>query len=653
MNGAFSRFFRLASIATSLLITACGGGGSDSNSGNASIPLPITNDFKNVAEDVSVSAFSTSESMLETGLLVQNLLTVSASSASDGKSDCSNGGFFSWTHQDADADGKLSAGDSLIFSFQGCYLKSLDDTADGTMKITLDSSDSQGKNASGQFDMSQAVITSGNIVLSGLLEFNVASTSISRVTSVSDKDGLVISSGNLALLSINNFSVEKEEDYKNAIYTMAAGGTVRDASIGTDYSFTQTSPWSGYLGEFPTHGSMEIKSTSGDTATINSLGGDGSGIDFTFGDKNYQIGWDSYSDGTLWSHATDRHPEGVAFRASNFDFVGYLDEEQFGSFPENGSLTAIFSRPIKSAGNVSAAFFADEASLRSEVITHINGASLIIEPASPLVPGYHYRTPQIEVSAASGAYSYTPVEKILVTDSLVPVIQTQSPAYREGDLPTLDASSSTINKGQHINYQWRDLSGAGIQFTSPSAAVTHFTIPVGTTKDLEIELTVSNELGDSASIKKTLHYVSSDANNYLAISGEQGNNILPNEYHVITTKDDLLLFSSSSANHVSLFSVSPTSFLDFIAPAGDVLEIGRSYKVNALYPEQPSNEAALEYHEESGQCSDGSGSFIIYELSFNGPQVDKLAANFYQKCGNSPGGVSGVIRMNSNYPLNP
>lgn len=665
MERCLACFKYLILLCLSTLLVACGGGGSsDASPSPESPPESPSYNFNDVADYLAVNSYSTSEALLQLGLVAENAVVSNQNVVDSSEQDCSNGGFSKITLVDKDEDGVISSGDSLSIAYNGCYVTLLDDTAQGTLSVNIVSFDKSTSSANLQVDASKLEVSDDAIVVNGIMNFSFANSDVGTSSSLSSEKSIsVYFSGSLAD-EINNLSVKRTVNYGTAVYNMSASGSINDHLVNLSYKFNQDKPWSGYLAEYPVDGKMTITAQDGNTISISTdtyaaLGH----VRESWGGQDYITQWSDYSEGVLWSLKFGSDPEPKSYSASNLRFVGYVNSTDLSAFDTNGLLKMVFSRPIKQIDNV------DNYSLYSNSGGHAvvvpatvsaNGAVVTIAPNQPLHAGYIFRAPTFGVEGSNSGYIAVNSFDITVTDAVSAVMSLQSGVFRPGDTPKLSAARSSSKKGGTLHYLWQDVSGSGVVFSNSDKADTSFTVPQSTVSDIAIRLTVSNDIGQSASVENTIHYLDPSSTQLIANLSDPDDPAGGGEFaKFISGLNGNIVFSYFRNDELSIQSLG-SPFFQFYITAPDVkkIKLGQTYRVSTLYPDTSSNSTTFKLIYNQLPCSldgSGSGEFTVYQMDFDGSGMpSKFAANFIQRCAADGESASyGVIRVNSDYPLNP
>jgi hypothetical protein len=647
---------KLFVLPTLLFLYGCGGGSSESSpSQTTSTQAPSLFSIQDMARDASVSVISVSESLIQVADLVGDILLLNSEVVNISDQSCSNGGFYRLEHIDNDSNNIISINDAVNIRFNQCNVEAVDDVLSGILRLSIKTKYSDKRGYVGDADLSELEFVQSIVTkLSGSLLFKIAWSEFSRKYSIetNNKVNLMIAGENY--LSFENTKVERTLDYKIGKYSVTASGVIKRADFNGSYSFSQTTPWSGYILELPYEGEVELKTSDNDIVKISV---DGSDLITIINNNGEQIDfWASLAGGAFWSQIDEYNMPGQIFSYGNFRFINVLNKSQLTNFSLLGELNLAFNRTIDSI--LTTDIYLEKRSPPYNivpVIIQIDGAILSITPEQPLEPSFEYVLPKLELMSSNGGVVST-LNNIRIKASLnvISTLAVQSNLFTYNDTPLLDASQSQINNSNQISYQWLDISNSGILFESPNAVQTNFSIPETLTENIIVGLQVSNEFGDIAVTQTEINNLEG-VETFIAVDSEDGDFIGQGKKWLLTSDNGNFFSRTNNIEqdyiHIDFNGDSQWS-LDLRAPSGETLTV-RKYIDVAGYPFQSPSEPGLRYSGDGRSCTKGLREFEIYEIEFDTlGELSKLALNFSQSCRDTEPPLHGVVRYNSTYRIN-
>lgn len=616
---------------------------------------PSSFSIQDKARDASLSAISVSESLIQIADLVSDILLFNAEIVNTSDQACSNGGFYRLEHIDIDTNNIISNGDEVNIKFNQCDVEAVDDVLNGMLSLSIKTKYSDKKGYFGHADLSELEFVQ-NIVtkFNGSIIFKIEWSEFLRKYSIetNNKVNLIIS--NESYLHFDNVKVERTLDYKLGKYSVIASGIIKRADFDGSYSFSQTTPWTGYILELPFEGEVELKTSSNDIVKISVDGSDlitiinnnGEHIDF----------WASFAEGAFWSQIDEYNMPGQVFSLVNFRFIDVLNKKQLPNFSLLGKMNLAFNRPIDSILTTDINLVKSSSPYNQVPANiQIDGAILSITPQQPLEPNSEYVLPKLELMSSNGGVASTLNDiRIKASMNVIPVLSIQSNLFTYNDTPLLDASESQINNSSQISYQWLDISSSGVIFESPNSVQTNFSVPNNLTDNIIVGLQVSNEFGDKAVTQAEINNLEG-VEIFIAIDSEDGDFIGQGKKWLLTSDNGSFFSRTNNIEqdyiHIDFNGDSQWS-LDLRSPLGEVLSV-RKYIDVAAYPFQSLVESGLRYSGDGRGCSKGLRKFEIFEIEFDTlGELSKLALNFSQSCRDTEPLLHGVVRYNSSYTIN-
>lgn len=224
------------------------------------------------------------------------------------------------------------------------------------------------------------------------------------------------------------------------------------------------------------------------------------------------------------------------------------------------------------------------------------------------------------------------------------------------DSVSLDASTSSAASGNQLTaYHWAQTSGSSVTINNADSKTASFVAPdvALAGEDLSFTLTVTDNLGQTASAPLTIHVQSFDApKTYLTFVSDAGDYIGAGLHKTWSGNDGSFTASSNYDNGVSI-SFSGGDYwwsLDFAAPQNGKLAVG-SYANATRFPFQSPTAAGLSVGGTGRGCNTSTGSFVVKDVSYatSGYQttIKSFAADFEQHCGGGSAALRGTIYFNS------
>lgn len=644
------------SLATAFLISACGGGGSDdsSSTGSQQQPEPPFT-LEGYTDGVSINTLSIMDSLLQLSFTTHNSISTLSNIITNKEVSCSNGGIYQYKLIDNDKNKVLSDGDSLTADYQECYVESLQGYVDGSIVYNVEAINSD-VDYKVIMDASELIVD-GSLNLQGKLGIDYKESATQSTVIITAVDSISISVDNEALVTLNDITVTKVDNYQTAKFSASATGEVFDESLNESYRFTQTTPFSGFFGEYPNEGEMDIFTSETDRLVIKA--------NFVENSSLFDISYNNSESMTYWLDAIEGAMMGVKaaqpsylleYRSDNFTDIQVFEYNQVTNFGLNDSVDLMYSRPVESAQSdySDRVYFESHDYPYSQIPAKvtINGAIVTLTPEQPLQVDRQYSISSLLVTSINQQTIYSSAPTVKTRNDIIPILSSQSILYSYDDTPWLSASESVNNSGVEFSYQWRELSEEGVTFVNPTAETTDFTVPKSANEDLIIEVTISNESGYSVNKTMTIRYMDPNKT-FLSYVSPNGDYIGGGQNQVYTKEDGHFNFEYSAGNINLNYDGNDWWHLDLAAPEGDSLMVG-IYENATRYPFQSPTAPGLNFSGTGRGCNQSSGQFEIIELAISQDGViEKLAVDFEQNCELTMPTLKGKVRFNSQLKINP
>lgn len=569
---------------------------------------------------------------------------------------CENGGSLGKEHSDNDSNNEISPNDEYLISFGDCKLSVFSELLNGDISIkVLEYADDASIT---KFELSTSELNVGTSPVDAVITARRNRTPIKTNLTVSSEEPikLQIDSGDIAEYAFSKLT--RTENHRTALWTVDGAGEIRISNTGHTLEFNATTPWQGYLHEYPHEGEMELERSDNTIQTISSNYVQNSNSFNVVSDQASSAdSWLNYIDGYLWSYDSrlpDYSPR--MFKLDNFNFLGIRSDVDLKRLPDDGEIIFQASRPIASIKSDDVKFTNyDWPYTYIETRLTLDGALLKVKPKGNLHGGKSYSLDSISVTGEYGQKANMSIYATIdVDDSLIAHIDTSSLAFRENDTPTLDGSKSVINEGSDISYQWVDTKNIGIEFSTPNAVSTSFTVPSGTNRDVNIQLKITNEYGKQSIKQITLNHIRpQDSFIAMSLSGGDTNK---QTNHLHTSRDGSFTSHSTANNPNQVWmEYSGDSWFELYLQARNKqpLEMGL-YTGVSTYDYIDENKLSMFFYTTGTYCEDPSGSFELFELDYDSSGVlDSLAVDFLVTCNNDDTQINGTLRFNSTATINP
>lgn len=472
--------------------------------------------------------------------------------------------------------------------------------------------------------------------------------------------------------TLSDFSLTSLIDLSTAKYHVDYHGQIALNHFTNYLTVATTEPLEGYLGEYPFNFYVQLSDSENNRLRLspNQVAGDNR-LSIQFNQRTRELHrWMLLTEGTYWSWPGkyDRMNANI-FHEDNFHYVGVIDSPSFSDFPSMGTITLLFSRPIAAVErfNNSDYFASSRSTLFPSVPAdeRFEGALFRATPRSALLPGFVYNTSGriIRNSAGASAYYGSP-SNINVSSAIEAKIYTEQVSVVPGMELALSGANSIIADELSASYNWQELTDFGVQFSSTDTQETTLHIPTDLTSGvIRIRLLVEDELGRSdASDLKLLVFDKSMPVFYF--DSEPGELMGGGRTRFLTKEIGTLDISGPDRNslYVTFRSAENNSeawSFNISAPEGEDLAVGLYNNAVQMSTKSP-HQNGMNFSKQGWRCSILDGHFEIFELElfetineWGTPilAASTFSANFYQSCSDTEAGVSGKVRLNSDYPI--
>lgn len=622
------------------------------------------NTFEDKAAVVATASLSSAESYASFAYLARSAINQIEKPLAENSDYCTFKDRIESNYADNDQDNKLSSGDTIIVNYSECWIRKFDITLYGSLMITISELSTNDNSVSGTIMLDNILIEQNftdDITATGILDFSFSQTTSLRTTQVSNINPIAFRANDQAFVNIANMSFTKTENVLEAKYSISMQGVMSDALSGESYEVSTLVPILGFFGEYAIEGEILLVGTNDEAVRISKENtSESRAVNLLLESALYEYEWDFFSDLSLFSLSTVDGFFPRNYVSTNFDTIGLSEPFLLLETPVNLEFEYFTSRPISSTSEGPYFFQAGSFPFEQrEATLEISGAQLkiIIEDSQTLRAGTPFSLFRIDLFSELNQRLGTDFIDFSTSNSVIPIVTTSVLAYREGDLPTLDGSTSILNDGNTLTYEWFERSDLGIVFTEPNAGLTEIVIPMDNNQPLEdivIGLRVSNDLGNVAQSKATISYLPAPAS-YFSMTSEMGEYIGQGQLWLLSEPGAIIIQPSPYQENALriLYEVSDTRFeLNIKAPNEENLAVGEYLNATRLPFQAPEN-PGMDFSGDGRGCNSITGSFDILELNYNAEgEIDILAIDFIQFC-EMPNGPSlrGEIRVNSNLPI--
>ncbi|MDH0865732.1 hypothetical protein [Mitsuaria sp. GD03876] len=653
------------------LMTACGGGGG--GGGDAAPPpvetaardKPLALSAANLHDAASIAVGYAGTALSVGQATVDWLASLDGARATSASGTCRNGGSFTLTLNDRDANNRPSAGDRLDVALTGCWVDGLEDVYTGMLSIDL-GTPAPGAQWAGIVTAGATFgpIASGGVGvrLSGSLAFDYATTATLRTLHVGNGatplSVIGAAGGKTATDVLTGLDVRRELDREGARNRLWLAVTASSDIVGGRVVLATTTPLASWLNAFPDAGELTVTGAAGQaaraTVSTNAL--------------NFAMGAATSSEAITELLPTFAFSaKGLAEPNDNGLYALKAPFESFGlllvpgdTVDPSGTLTWQYTKPI-------AATSASDLTLLPSVPSgldawgrgamklnwQVKGAWITATPAEQLAPGQGYQlsnwpstnmvdsaataTPKAETERAP-APNWKGTARATV--SAKATSSATAPLTGASAIATLDASASTAASGAPV-YLWRQVSGPALAFSATDKAVVQVGPQAADSGLAVVELEVRNAAGDKDLTRLTLQVFNGGAG-YLLRSKPAG-----------AAAWTSLYAAAGGSTHVTYLPASGT--LDLLIDSGRLLvgtspanwATGRSFGLPA------SGSYFFIAPSRGGACL-GTSTMTIqvrdFNLAANG-SVDRLALDLDENCDGQH--TLGELRFNTAVPATP
>jgi hypothetical protein len=613
-------------------------------------------------------------------LLVQNqminladssfdLAELIADSPENQTKECGSEGNYTVSFYDNNTDLIVSSGDEIHINFQSCFLKSMDAMVNGQLEINIDQISETGQPNEIKVTLSDLTINVGNyyqveeLIASGKLSVARSHTDMQTITRLNTTE-LDFDSTDKQLIQITHLTTEKIENYETAQIQLQLSGNIEQKSVSALYSIEYLSPLYAPFGSFPTSGQIKITNIENidDVLFINTTASYMHGEVFKLSDKEQE---------SITLSAED-HNGNATYSLSSLDEINiknYQEDEirllgissPKDNFEVMDSFTFILSQPISSVEGLTHFMNMTTGGHQTAGSIVFSGSKVMGKPNELLHADSEYRVSLPAIISQTGASerAFSLSTNIRISNNIVPVISLSQGYFSELSTPTLSAIQSELNKGTEFSYLWQTTENLNVTFDTKNAVETEIQISSDVNQDIDLQLTMTNELGNQAIVKQPLRYLDINAS-YMLIIGSEESYVAEGESWPLNDQDGEFILStkpyeeaSKTRSFISVDYQGLDSWgLKVEAPTGTNLAIGK-YEGATRYPFQNEDVAGLSFSGQHRGCNSSFSDFEIYEIEFDSDMnLTKLALDFDHACEQSTRErLQGTVRINSDYPM--
>jgi len=580
--------------------------------------------------------------------------------------ECGSEGNYTVSFYDNNTDLIVSSGDEIHIDFQSCFLKSMGTLVNGQLEINIDQISGTEQPDKIKVKLADLAINAGRyneLVASGELSVDREHTDMQTITRLNTTK-LDFDSSNKQPILITHLTTEKIENYETAQIQLQLSGSIEQKSNSALYSVEHISPIYAPFGSFPTSGQIKITNLENidDVLFINTAASNRHGEVFQLIDKEKN----------LMPLSADVHNGDATYRLSTLDEVyikNYQEDElrllginsPKDNFEVMDSFTFILSQPISSIeGQVN--FYNNIVgghNIKGSVV--FSGSKVTGTPNELLQADSEYTIslPAIVSQTGASERAFGLSTNIRISNNIVPIISLSQGYFSELSTPVLSAMQSELNKGTEFSYLWQTTENINVTFDTKNAVETEIQIGSDVNQDIDLQLTMTNELGNRAIVEQPLRYLDINAS-YMLIIGSEESYVAEGESWPLNAQDGEFTLSTKPYEEAektrSFISVGYQGLdswsLKVEAPTGANLAIGK-YEGATRYPFQNEDVAGLSFSGQHRGCNNSFSDFEIYEIEFDSDMnLTKLALDFDHACEQSTRErLQGTVRINSDYPM--
>ncbi|PHV23709.1 hypothetical protein CSQ92_12395 [Janthinobacterium sp. BJB446] len=670
----YHRFAPPLFLALALLLSACGGGGGGGGGVSSPVTPPVTPPASSSdtpllltagnASAAPVLAFGNGAVALGAAQMVVDWAGQFSTSTTQTKP-CRGGGTQSATFSDANANGKVDAGDKLSVTYVACYSKELEGVVDGTMNVTF-AAPVNDQHLAGAISFAPGFgdhTSTPREDLAGSLRFDHSIGPLSRMLRIhSDTQPfiMVYSDANQTKKeTITALELQHELRIDTARATTSMRYHLASDLLGGSLEVSTATPWRAWFDTYPDAGELLLTGANNSKASlrVNPRPAPDQ-LNILLGDTVLATA-PAQGTGFLWSSGAWRPQNASLDRydtksdlPSGFQLLIAPDTAKLAPA---GTLTWVYTRTLDTPRLHNALFRQqgnDSVDIPATIST--NGAILTVQPATQLRAGATYQLTFDNLQSdpirdmAGNALS-APAGIVNVTQSISAVIGTNgTPALMlgAGATLTLDAGGSSAHGAPASGTRWRQLSGPALVMDQPNAQRVTLSSPTPAKGVAVIELEASNAIGESDKQRISID-VLTDTTQALVFSYRIGTGAPVIDSNAATAEASYVRYFLDK-NVLDIMST--RSHLRFLTglPANQAWQAGTTFSYG------PGNtdgvEGGLLGRYNLPQCTSAAGSFTVLEFARDATgQPSRVALDIDDMCAGTRTQMS--IRYGSDLPL--
>ena len=580
--------------------------------------------------------------------------------------ECESEGNYTVSFHDNNTDLIVSSGDEIHIDFQSCFLKSMNTLVNGQLEINIDQISESGQPNEIQVILTDLAINVGSdyqveeLITNGEFSIVRSKTDMQTTTRLSTTK-LDFNYPDEQPIHITKLTADKNENYETAQVQLQLSANIEQKSTSGFYSIQYLTPLNAPFGSFPTSGQIKITNleNTDDAMFINTITPNSYGEVLQLIDKEQK---------SIILSAED-HNGNATYRLSDLGeiHINNYQEDRLrllgislpkDNFEVKDSFTFILSQPISS---VEGLIYFSNGNHQTEGLIVFNGTKLTGTPNELLQADSTYTVslPAIVSQTGASERAFSLSKDIRISNNIVPVISLSQGYFSEQSAPVLSAIESELNKGTDFSYLWQTSENLNVTFDTKNTVETQIQIGSDVKQDINLQLTMTNELGNLAIVEQPLRYLDINAS-YMLIIGSEESYVAQGESWPLNEQDGVFTLSTKPYEEAektrSFISVDYQGVdrwnLEVEAPTGESLATGK-YKGATRYPFQNEDVAGLSFSGQSRGCNSSFSDFEIYEIEFdNDLNLIKLALDFDHSCEQSTRErLQGTVRINSDYPM--